>query len=74
LGVNVPKFDYDSLARVPGELGGGKGAYRKAWVVGVFEERKEVYFDRFPPGTVYTVEFEDGSSMEIHEDDLEPWA
>lgn len=69
----MPKFDYDSFVRVPTGIGGGKGAQRKAWVVGVFEKREGAYFDRFPPGTVYTVEFEDGSSTEVHECDLEPW-
>ena len=43
----------------------------RAWIVGVFEERPGTYFAKFPEGTVYTVEFEDGSSNEFHEADLE---
>lgn len=43
----------------------------RAWIVGVFEERPGTYFAKFPEGTVYTVEFEDGSSDEFHEADLE---
>ena len=66
-----PLFDYDDVVRVrsgaPADLRPGK----KAWVVGVFATRPGPYFDRFPQGVVYTIEFEDGSSMEIHEADLE---
>ncbi len=29
------------------------------------------YFCRFPDGAVYTVEFEDGTSLEVHESFLE---
>jgi hypothetical protein len=47
----------------------------QAWIVGVFEGegRRGTYFERFPPGSVYSVEFEDGASAEVHEDDLELW-
>jgi hypothetical protein len=27
--------------------------------------------DRFPAGAVYTIEFEDGYSVDLHEDDVE---
>lgn len=45
----------------------------QAWIVGVFdtEEMKGGYFDQFDQGIVYTIEFEDGSSIEIHEKELE---
>jgi len=47
----------------------------KAWIVGVFdtEKMKGSYFDQFKPGFVYSIEYEDGSSTEVHEDDLEQW-
>lgn len=71
-----PKFDYNDIVRaVPGvsaELRPGK----RAWIVAIHDEtlsgnqRKGSYFDKFPPGVVYTIEFEDGSSTEAHEDDL----
>jgi hypothetical protein len=68
----VPKFTYNDIVRVQG-LGGTVS--RKAWIVGIFEKRpgQGTYFDKFPPGTVYTVEFEDGTSTEFHEDALELW-
>lgn len=46
----------------------------RAWVVDVFAGedcyRWRRYFDQFPQGVVCTMEFEDGSSLEIHEDCL----
>lgn len=66
----MTKFHYDDIVAVidgaPPELRPGA----KAWIVGVFEDRPGKYFDIFPPGTVYSIEFEDGSSIEIHESNL----
>lgn len=47
----------------PGEL---------ASVVNIHERetRQGAYFDQFPDGAVYTIEFEDGSSVEVHESQL----
>ena len=43
-----------------------------AWIIAVFtESRPGSSFDEFPPGTVYSVEFEDGSAIDIHESLLE---
>lgn len=66
------KYTYDDLVRVsrnadkklrPGEI---------ASVVAVFNERPlGGYFDQFPPGVIYSIEFEDGEATEIHESDLE---
>ena len=67
------KFTYDDIVRVS-EPANSQSCGRKAWVVGVFETRPGPYFDKFPPGPVYTVEFEDGSSEEVHETLLSPWA
>ena len=65
----MSKFNYNYIVRVsldaPAECRPGS----IAWVVGVFndEDRRGGYFDQFPAGTVYTIEFKDGSSIEIHE-------
>lgn len=63
----MTKFTYDDIVRVsllaPSNMRPGK----KAWIVGVFEEKMGPYFDQFPPGTIYSIEFEDGSSLEVHE-------
>jgi hypothetical protein len=46
-----------------------------ASIVGVMEEpRKGAHFEQFPTGTVYLIEYEDGSALDIHESHLEPLA
>ncbi len=42
------------------------------YIVGVHEGdgRSGAYFDRFPDGVIYTVEYEGGASAEVHESDL----
>lgn len=44
----------------------------RAWVVGIMtqEGRKGDFLKEFPEGTVYTIEFEDGSDAQVKEDDL----
>ncbi len=42
----------------------------RAWVVGVLEDRTHFPLEQFTPGVVYTVEFEDGEAVNVHEDDL----
>lgn len=43
-----------------------------AWVIGVFEKRPEgKYFDQFPTGEVYSIEYEDGEAVDVHESVLE---
>jgi hypothetical protein len=47
-----------------------------AAVVGFSEQHERLgsYLQEFPSGVVYTVEFEDGSDAEVHEDHLAPLA
>jgi hypothetical protein len=66
-----PKFNYDDVVQVRATVGADLRPGAKAWIVGVFETRPGPYFDKFPEGVTYTIEFEDGSSLEIHEQDLE---
>lgn len=66
-----PKFDYNDIVRVRAGLSADLRPGNRAWIVGVFESRRGSYFEKFPPGVVYTIEFEDGSSTEVHESDLE---
>ncbi len=65
----MPKFTYNDIVRVkvtaPLQL-----RRDRACIVGIFEDRPGPYFDKFPTGIVYTIEFEDGTSDEVHEDDL----
>lgn len=69
--IDMSKFTYDDIVRVsdkaPLEIRPGE----RAWVVGVFDHRLGGYFDQFPPGTIYLIEFEDGSSLEVHESMLD---
>lgn len=68
--ISMAKFACNDIVTVRAGVGHGLPNGR-ACVVGVFEDRPSgVYFDKFPLGVVYTVEFEDGSSGEIHEDNL----
>lgn len=64
------KFDYDDIVRVESKLENHPRQGQKAWVVGVFEKSLGPYFDKFPQGTVYTIEYDDGESIEVAEDNL----
>jgi len=64
-------FNYDDIVIVRPTATPEKRPGSKAWIVGVFKVRPGPYFDKFPKGIVYTVEYEDGSSTEVHEDDLD---
>lgn len=68
----MTKFTYDDIVKVVVQAPEALRPGKRAWIVGVFDDRPGSYFDEFPPGTVYSIEFEDGSSLEIHESDLEP--
>lgn len=64
--------------RTPAQLSREFGAQEslrpgeRAWVVGVTPENGRIgsHYDQFPPGNVYTIEYEDGESVDIHESDL----
>ncbi len=68
----MPKFDYDNVVRV---ISNADQKYRPgaiAWVVGVFSKKPSgSYFDSFPEGAVYSIEFEDGECVDIPENLLE---
>jgi hypothetical protein len=66
----MPKFTYNDVVRVKDDAAVGLRRDR-AWIVGIFEDRPGPYFDKFPEGVVYTIEFEDGTSGEVHESNLE---
>lgn len=41
-------------------------------MVGVFEKRpKGNHFMKFPDGVIYSIEFEDGTLMDVHEGSLQ---
>jgi hypothetical protein len=36
------------------------------------QDRQGSYYDRFPSGVVYTIEYSDGESVDVHESLLDP--
>jgi hypothetical protein len=65
----MAKFSYNDI--VTARAGVSASPRRDtAWAVGIFESHLGLYFDKFPKGFVYTIEYEDGSSEQIHEDNL----
>jgi len=67
-----PLFNYDDIVKVRKEASSELRPGARAWIVGVFETRPGSFFNKFPEGIVYSIEFEDGSSIiEIHEADIE---
>jgi hypothetical protein len=66
----VPKFTYNDIVRIKHDSEPTL-QHGRAWVVGIFEEREGDYFKKFPEGVVYTIEFEDGTSTEVHEASLD---
>ena len=70
----MEKFDYDDIVRVVDEnITKDPRTRTRAWVVGIQleETRKRDFLERFPIGTTYTIEFEDGSSMVVAESSIE---
>ncbi len=63
----MTKLTYDDIVRVVESAPENLHPGNKAWVVGVFDDRPGNYFESFPEGIVYSIEFEDGTSAEIHE-------
>jgi len=75
------KFNYNDVVRVklggknwrdvPGRRTSGQRVGELASVCGITTDRKPGQMPDFPSGVIYTVEFSDGDSIEIHEDALE---
>jgi hypothetical protein len=66
----MAKFTYNDIVRVRQDANSGLRR-DQAWVVGIFEHRPGTYFNKFADGVVYTIEFEDGTSEQVHEAHLE---
>ena len=70
----MSKFTFDDMVRVRGDAAPGSlRRGQKASVTMVFlpGDRSGSYFAQFPPGIVYSIEYEDGESVDVHEDFLE---
>ncbi len=65
----MAKFYYNEIVRTRPDVSTHFRPGERAWIVGVHEEsaRSGHFLDKYPHGVVYTIEFEDGSSIEIEE-------
>ena len=68
----MAKFTWGDSVRIAEAAPANARPGSRASVVGISEqhERHGSHLQRFPSGVVYTVEFEDGSDAEVHEDHL----
>jgi hypothetical protein len=66
-------FTYNDIVRVASDAPSEKRPGQRAWVIAVFPEghRLREALDPLPTGTVYSVEFEGGDAIEVHESHLE---
>jgi hypothetical protein len=67
------KFTFDETVRVKKDAPNPFRQGQKASVIMVFlpQDRCGSYFDQFAPGVIYSIEYEDGQSIDIHEELLE---
>jgi hypothetical protein len=72
--MTSPRFTYDDVVRALPTAPLMARPSARAWIVAVYTDPKPgEYFAEFGDGVVYTVEFEDGTSTEVRENDLEFW-
>jgi hypothetical protein len=69
----VNRFDFGDLVRIKD---GAPSPLRRGQIASVFmvflpEDRWGSYMEQFPPGVLYSVEYEDGDAVQVHEDFLE---
>ncbi len=72
----MTKFTWGDSVRISEDAPANFRPGSRAEVVGISElrQRHGSYLQQFPSGVVYTVEFEDGSDADVHEDHLIPLA
>jgi len=70
----MPKFTWGDSVQIAEGAPANVRPGSPAAVVGISEQhqRRGSHLQEFPTGVVYTVEFEDGSDAEVHEDHLTP--
>jgi len=67
----MTKFTYDDIVKAKSGTATQLRPGERGWIVAVLEDRRRIPLPQFPPGVVYTMEFEDGAAVNVHEDDLE---
>jgi hypothetical protein len=71
-GFGVAKFTYVDTVTVVANAPNALRPVELASVIGITEEpRQGAYFEQFPPGAIYLVEYEDGVAVSFHESHLE---
>lgn len=63
----MAKFTYDDIVIIRKNADPSMRPGSKAWVIGVFQDRTANRFEWLPEGVVYSVEFEDGEAIDVHE-------
>jgi hypothetical protein len=71
--LDMARFNYNDIVTASPSAPPVFRPGARAWIVGVYENQTDAWLKRFPPGVVYSIEFEDGSSIEVHESMLEKW-
>ena len=69
--MTEPRFTYGDVVLVRAEPIAQSMAGKRAWIIAVFPDRASrpgSALDALPDGPAYTVEFEDGTTAELHED------
>jgi hypothetical protein len=67
----MSKFSYDDIVKIKIDAKMATKRRDRAWVIAVMEDRQRFPLSQLPPGIVYSIEFEDGTALDVHEDDLE---
>jgi hypothetical protein len=67
----MAQLEYDQIVKIKStsKLAARRGS--RGWIVAILEDRNRYPLEEFPPGIVYSVEFDDGQAIDVHEDDLE---
>jgi hypothetical protein len=72
-GSAVSRFTFNDIVQVrtdaPSDVRPGQKA--SVFMVWLPQDRTAPYYDRFPSGVVYSIEFEGGHAVDVHEDWLE---
>jgi hypothetical protein len=66
----VTRFTYNDIVRIKPCANADGRSGQKAWVVAVLEVKEDIP-KGFEFGPIYTVEFEDGQAIDVHEGMLE---
>lgn len=64
-------YQYDDIVRVSPDAPEQSRRGQIAWIIAVIEDRVRFPFPNMPDGVIYTIEFEDGSAIDIGEQSLE---